>query len=331
MLMIGIERKRVFETHMGTSEFDIARAYYLERTIRATEEKIAEIYFTDKVKSPVHLSVGQEAIAAGACMALHADDVVFSNYRGHAHYIAKGGNLDTMWAELYGKANGHAGGKAGSMHLVDTDVNFMPASAIVASAVSNAVGYALALRMRGSDARVVCFHGEGAADEGVFWESLNFAALKQIPILFVCENNGYAIYSKQQDRMAGKSIPERASTFGITTSRADGFSAEAVHSAVSDAVAALREGAGPMLIEVNTYRWLDHVGPDDDHPGGYRPQEGLEEAHNIDDIPRLAAQLDAATVAQIDAQVADELAAALAFAEDGEFPDVAALGRHDYA
>ncbi len=316
---------------MGTSSFDVKRAYYLERTIRATEEKIAEIYFTDKVKSPVHLSVGQEAIAAGACTALGGDDVVFSNYRGHAHYIAKGGDLNSMWAELYGKANGHAGGKAGSMHLVDTKVNFMPASAIVASAVSNAVGYALALKMRGSDARVVCFHGEGAADEGVFWESLNFAALKDIPILFICENNGYAIYSKQQDRMAGKSIPERASTFGITASRADGFSAQAVYGAVSKAMAALREGAGPLMIEVNTYRWLDHVGPDDDHPGGYRPQSDLEAAQAIDDIPRLAAQMDADDVARIDAQVADELAAALAFAEAGDFPDETALGRNDYA
>ena len=331
MLMNGTENKRVFEAAMGTTEFDIERAYYLERTIRVTEEKIAEIYFTDKVKSPVHLSIGQEAIAAGACMALAADDVVFSNYRGHAHYIAKGGGLNTMWAELYGKANGHAGGKAGSMHLVDTSVNFMPASAIVASAVSNAVGYALALKMRGENAHVVCFHGEGAADEGVFWETLNFAALKQIPILFICENNGYAIYSKQQNRMAGKSIPERASTFGIIASRADGFSAEAVYGAVSDAMAKLREGAGPMLVEVNTYRWRDHVGPDDDHPGGYRSQEGLDEAKKIDDIPRLAARMDDATIARIDAQVADELAAALAFAEAGDFPDRSALGRHDYA
>jgi len=239
--------------------------------------------------------------------------------------------LNTMWAELYGKANGHAGGKAGSMHLVDTSVNFMPASAIVASAVSNAVGYALALKMRGSDARVVCFHGEGAADEGVFWESLNFAALKDIPILFICENNGYAIYSKQQDRMAGKSIPERASTFGITGSRSDGFSAEAVYGAVSDAMTKLRAGAGPMLIEVNTYRWLDHVGPDDDHMGGYRPQAGLDGAQKIDDIWRLAAQMDASEKARIDAQVEAELAAALAFAEAGDFPDVSALGRHDYA
>lgn len=331
MLMNIIKNKRVFEENMGTTDFDIKRAYYLERTIRATEEKIAEIYFTDKVKSPVHLSVGQEAIAAGACMPLQADDVVFSNYRGHAHYIAKGGNLNTMWAELYGKANGHAGGKAGSMHLVDTAVNFMPASAIVASAVSNAVGYALALKMRGSNARVVCFHGEGAADEGVFWESLNFAALKKIPILFICENNGYAIYSKQQNRMAGKSIPERAETFGVASSRADGFSSEAVFSAVSEAMTQLRGSGGPMLIEVNTYRWLDHVGPDDDHPGGYRPHSGLDEARKIDDIPRLAAQMEADEVNHLDALVADELAAALAFAEEGEFPKAAALGGHDYA
>ena len=316
---------------MVNSLFDQEQAYYLERTIRRTEEKIAEIYFTDKVKSPVHLSIGQEAIAAGACMALRERDVVFSNYRGHAHYIAKGGNLNTMWAELYGKANGHAGGKAGSMHLVDTKVNFMPASAIVASAISNAVGYALALKMRQADEQVVCFHGEGAADEGVFWESLNFAALRQVPLLFICENNGYAIYSKQENRMAGGSVCERAKTFGVDTREADGFSAASVFDAVSSALADLRAGSGPILLELETYRWRDHVGPDDDHEAGYRPLAQLEGAIENDDSARLAVAIGEGKTQEINVRVEEELAAALEFAEAGDFPDDTALMGHAYA
>jgi TPP-dependent pyruvate/acetoin dehydrogenase alpha subunit len=316
---------------MAKKEFDFERAYYLQRTIRRTEEKIAEIYFTDKVKSPVHLSIGQEAIAAGACMALQHEDVVFSNYRGHGHYIAKGGNLNTMWAELYGKANGHAAGKAGSMHLVDVDVNFMPASAIVASAISNAVGYALAQKMRGDDAQLVCFHGEGTTDEGVYWESLNFAALKQVPMLFVCENNGYAIYSQQKDRMAGGSVSERAETFGIEARAADGYSSESVFNAVSTALQDLKNGSGPLLLEVETYRWLDHVGPDDDHKLGYRPQSEMDAAAKKDDIARLTDVIGVAVAEQLDERVETELAEALAFAESGDFPSENALMEHAYA
>lgn len=316
---------------MTSNAFDLEKAYYLVRTIRRTEEKIAEIYHTDKVKSPVHLSIGQEAIAAGACMALGAGDTVFSNYRGHAHYLARGGDLNAMWAELYGKENGLAGGKAGSMHLADVNVNFMPASAIVASAVSNAVGYALALKMRGGDDIVMCFHGDGAVDEGVFWESLNFAALKQVPILFVCENNDYAIYSTQAQRMAGPSITERAETFGIRTATANGFSSEAVYDATAAAVRSVRGGEGPMLLEVDTYRWRDHVGPDDDHEFGYRPEALLKDAIAKDDMVALAGALSAATVDRLNAQVEDELEAALAFAEAGAFPRDDALMRHAHA
>lgn len=316
---------------MTIDAFDLEKAYYFVRTIRRTEEKIAEIYYTDKVKSPVHLSIGQEAIAVGACMALRANDTVFSNYRGHAHYLARGGNLNAMWAELYGKENGLAGGKAGSMHLADLSVNFMPASAIVTSAVSNAVGFALAEKMRNTKNIVMCFHGEGAVDEGVFWESLNFAALKQAPILFVCENNDYAIYSTQAQRMAGSSIAARAHTFGITTSNANGYSSEDVYAATAAAVTSVREGKGPALLEVDTYRWRDHVGPDDDHEFGYRETQHLKDAVAKDDMAMLASKLGTAKAAEVNALVEVELDQALAFAESGDFPDADALMRHAHA
>src|SRR5688572_3655012 len=162
--------------------------------IRRVEEEIARVYPTDKITSPVHLSIGQEAISVAVCEALRTDDVVFGTYRSHACYLAKGGSLRGMIAELYGKATGVAKGKAGSMHLIDVAAGVMGASAVVASSISQAVGYALAIKMRREDRVVACFFGDGAVEEGTFHESLNFAALKRLPVLFVCENNAYAIH-----------------------------------------------------------------------------------------------------------------------------------------
>ena len=186
--------------------FDIKKAYYLFLLIRRSEEKIIELYNTDKIKSPVHLSIGQEAVAVGVSLALSESDIIFSNYRGHAHFIAREANLDKMWAELYGKSRGTARGKGGSMHLNDYEKNFIPTSAIVSTAVPEAVGYAFALKYKKQEGIVVCYHGDGATDEGVFWESLNFASLHSLPIIFICENNKYAIYSHQNTRSLNNPI-----------------------------------------------------------------------------------------------------------------------------
>src|SRR5262249_37388921 len=179
----------------------LERFYRSLYRIRRTEQEIARVYPTDKVESPVHLSLGQESAAVGVCAALRPTDIVFATYRGHAAYLAKGGDLDAMVAELYGKANGCAGGKAGSMHLIDVGAGMMGTSAVVATTIAQAVGYALAEKMRRRDTVVVSFFGDGALDEGVFHESINFAALKKLPVLFVCENNGYAIFSRVRDRV----------------------------------------------------------------------------------------------------------------------------------
>ena len=180
---------------MPKEKFNFIEAYYRYKKIRRTEEKITEVYHTDKIKSPVHLSIGQESIAVGCSMASSKKEIIFSNYRGHAHFIAHGGDYKAFWSELYGKRNGLSSGKAGSMHLGDLNINFMFTSAIVASSIPNAVGYALAQKMKNFSNVVLCYHGDGAMDQGVFWESINFASLKQLPILFICENNEYAIYS----------------------------------------------------------------------------------------------------------------------------------------
>src|SRR5438445_5328339 len=161
--------------------------------IRRLEEEVARVYATDKIKSPVHLSIGQEAVSVGVCEALRPPDVVFGTYRGHALYLAKGGDMNAMVAELYGKATGCTKGKGGSMHLIDPERGVMGASAVVGTTIANAAGFAYAQKYRRRQGIVVSFFGDGATEEGVYSESLNFAALKKLPILFVCENNQYAI------------------------------------------------------------------------------------------------------------------------------------------
>src|SRR5438105_4522048 len=222
----------------GLSATQLERFYCQCRLIRRVEEKLIELYPSDKIKSPVHLSIGQEAVSVGVCEALAPSDVVFGTYRCHALYLAKGGDLDRMMAELYGKVDGCGRGKAGSMHLVDLGVGMMSASAIVATTLPHAVGYALAQKMKRTDVVVTVFFGEGAIDEGVFHESINFAALKQLPVLFVCENNHYAIYSHIRDRMAGADPCARARAYQVPATRVAGGDILRVHEAAQRDVAA---------------------------------------------------------------------------------------------
>src|SRR5579885_2281634 len=197
----------------------LERLYRSLYRIRRLEEEVARVYPTDRIKSPVHLSIGQEAVSVGVCEALRPDDVVFGTYRGHALYLAKGGGLKPMLAELYGKATGCARGKGGSMHLISLETGMMGTSAVVGTTIPNAVGYAYALRVQRQEAIVASFFGDGATEEGVFAESLNFAALKQLPILFVCENNRYAIHTHQKQRQGRPDICARAEAFGIPAER----------------------------------------------------------------------------------------------------------------
>src|SRR2546423_8802086 len=254
-----------------------ARLYRSMYLIRRVEEEIIRLYPTDKIKSPVHLSIGQEAVSAAVCDHLDRRDYVFGTYRGHALYLAKGGDVPRMMAELYGKVDGCARGKAGSMHLVDPDVGMMGTSAVVATGISNAVGAALALRMKKSPAVVACFFGEGAVDEGAFHESINFASLKKLPILFVCENNFYAIYSHVRDRMAGPGLRARSKAYGVEAELIEDHEPMKLHERAGAAVAAVRSGGGPRPLESMNHPLRDHVRADeepvdqDPAPGRARP------------------------------------------------------------
>lgn len=298
----------------------IERLYRSLFRIRRVEEEVARVYPTDKVKSPVHLSIGQEAVSVGICDVLRDDDVVCGFYRSHALYLAKGGNLPRMVAELYGKATGCAKGKGGSMHLVDVAAGVMGTSAVVGTGIPQAAGYAYAMKVLRSDRVVVNIFGDGAVDEGAFHEAANFACVKKVPLLFVCENNQYAINSPQLHRQALDNICERALGYGMAAERIEGNDVLAIREAANTAITRIRSGGGPALIECMTYRWKEHVGPGEDF-GVYRKREEAEPWIKSDQIPRLGAKLTPARRAEIEKAVEDEIREAFDFAESSPFPD----------
>jgi TPP-dependent pyruvate/acetoin dehydrogenase alpha subunit len=302
-----------------------ARLFRSLYRIRRVEEEVARVYVTDKIKSPVHLSIGQEAVSVGVCDVLRPDDVVFGTYRGHALYLAKGGDMSAMVAELYGKVTGCTRGKGGSMHLIDTECGVMGTSAVVGTTIANAAGYAYALQLRRSDAVVVSFFGDGATEEGVFAETLNFAVLKKLPVLFVCENNGYAIHTAQVKRQGLPDICARVRGFGLPAERLDGNDVFALRDAAEDAVAKLRAGAGPQFIEATTYRWREHVGPGQDYHLGFRDQSELKRWETTDAVRVVAESLAPLERAMIESAVEREVAEAFAFAESSPFPPPAEL------
>src|SRR5579883_2422233 len=291
----------------------LVRFYRALYRIRRVEEEIARIYPTDKIKSPCHLSIGQEAIAVAVCEALQPEDVVFMTYRGHAHYLAKGGDLNRMIAELYGKATGCAKGKGGSMHLVDAEVGVMGASAVVGTSLPQSVGYAYALKVRRSNAIVASFFGDGATEEGAAHESLNFAALKRLPVLFVCENNGYAIHTCQQRRQGRPDICARAEAYGIPAERIEHNDVLYLLERTRALTAKIRAGGGPQFLEVMTYRWREHVGPNNDFHLGYRAEEEAAPWVETDQVKRLESMIAPERCRPIQEEVDAEVEAALAF------------------
>jgi TPP-dependent pyruvate/acetoin dehydrogenase alpha subunit len=312
-------------------EPDLKRIYRKLRLIRRAEEEVARIYPSDKIRSPVHLSIGQEAVAVGVCDALEEDDVVSGTYRSHAAYIAKGGNLPALFAELYGKDMGCARGKGGSMHIADMGRHILGTSAVVGTTVPIAVGYALALKREGKGRLVAAFFGDGATEEGVFYESLNFAALHKLPVLFVCENNGYAIHTPLTKRWATQRLCERVATYAIPAHQVADSDVLALWKLTKEAAAAIRRGSGPVFIECKTYRWREHVGPAEDYDAGYRTREELRPWVENDQVTAAGARLDAQAKARLDAEIEREIAAAIEFAENSPFPEAKELYTDVYA
>jgi TPP-dependent pyruvate/acetoin dehydrogenase alpha subunit len=290
--------------------------------IRRVEEEIAKVYPTDKIKSPVHLSIGQEAVSVGVCEALSARDVVFGTYRSHALYLAKGGDLKKMIAEMFGKAGGCAKGKGGSMHLIDVQAGVLGTSAVVGTTIANALGFAYAMKYRHQDRITVSMFGDGATDEGVFHESMNFATLKSLPIIFICENNAYAIHTHQRQRHLHDNIYERARAYGMPAERIENNDVLRINERVKTAADALRSGQpGPYFFECMTYRWKEHVGPNEDYILGYRAKTEAEPWIKNDQVPRIGDLVESAKRGEIEAAVEEEIREAFSFAEESPIPD----------
>lgn len=307
------------------------RLYEKLYLIRRVEEEIIRLYPSDKIKSPVHLSIGQEFISVGVCAALESEDIVFGTYRGHALYLAKGGNLKEMMAELYAKKTGCGRGKGGSMHLVDTNVGMMGTSAIVSTSIPHGAGYALALKNKKSSNVVVCFFGDGAMEEGVFYETLNFAALKKLPILFVCENNEYAIYTHIKNRVSNGDICTRARSFGLNVEHIESGNLLDVYEVSQGLTKRLRQGEGPFFLEVNAYRWRDHVGTLEDWHFRIGAKEKAQEWIDNDQVKVLAALLDDLPRKRIELAVEKEIKEAIQYAEESHFPADEELYAHVFS
>ncbi|SME99036.1 pyruvate dehydrogenase E1 component alpha subunit [Tistlia consotensis] len=303
------------------------RLYRLMLYVRLVEEKIVALYPEQQMRCPVHLSIGQEAPAAGVAAALRPGDQAMSGHRSHGHYLAMDADLDGMFAEIYGKAPGCARGRGGSMHLIDRAKGFLGAVPIVGSTIPIAAGAAFTSKLRGDGKVTVIYLGDGAAETGVFHETLNFAALKKLPLLFVCENNLYSVYSPMEVRQPlGRPIAGIARAHGVATWEGDGNDAVAVWQMASEAVEACRAGHGPAFLELATYRWREHCGPNFDNDIGYRTVEEYETWRARDPLARHKALLqdrlgaDDAAFAALEGELQARIDAAVAKAKAAAFP-----------
>jgi pyruvate dehydrogenase E1 component alpha subunit len=293
--------------------------------IRAFEETAMAGHAAGEIPGPLHPSIGQEAVAAGVCLNLRADDRLTSNHRGHGHALAKGADAGRMMLELYGRAGGHCGGKGGSMHIADFGVGMLGANGVVAGGIPIAVGAAQGLQLLGSDAIVCCLFGDGAINRGPFLEGLNWAALFRLPVLFVCEDNGVAAFTRAESVTAGAGVAARAEALGVPATRVDGNDAAAVDAAVAALVGTIRAGGGPRLLHATTFRVTGHTSTD---AAAWRPGAEVAAARERDPIVALGARLAAQGVAPamleaIRAAAAAEMAAARAAAHAAPWPDPA--------
>jgi pyruvate dehydrogenase E1 component alpha subunit len=305
--------------------------------IRRIEEALADRYAEQEMRCPMHLCIGQEAIAVGVCAALSSDDVVFGNHRAHGHYLAKGGNLNAMVAELYGKSTGCCGGRGGSMHLIDLDAGFMGATPIVGGTVPLAVGSAWAATLQGKSRVSAVFFGDGCFEEGVIHESMNFAALHRLPVIFICENNGFSVYTRLAERQPARPIFRLAEAHGLSAYTGDGNDVEAVLALARVAVDNTRQGKGPQFIELRTYRWREHCGPNFDDDLDYRSAAEMEEGLNDCPVARYSSRLALANPShaveceRLEREIGEEIAVAFAFAQSSAKPFSKDAGERIYA
>lgn len=313
---------------------DQIKMYRLMLMIRRLEERVAEMYSEQRIGGFTHLYIGQEAVAVGGITALNHDDPVIDTYRDHGHFLARGGDPGRFLAELFGKDTGICRGKGGSMHLADVERYFYGGTGIVGGSIPIAVGLALACQYRGDDRIVMCFFGDGATNQGVWHEGLNFAKLWNLPVVFVCENNFYGIGTDVRLASSLTEVHKKASGYGMPGFQVDGMDVLAVRQLCDEVVRTVRQGSGPALIEAVCYRYQGHSMTD---PGRYRARAEEELWKKRDPIPRLAKKLVAdgalteARLAEIEQEIDRLTEAAVAFAEESPDPPLHALYEHVFA
>lgn len=312
--------------------------YYHMLRVRMVEEKIADLYAEQQMRCPVHLCIGQEAIAAGVCANLLKTDYLLSNHRAHGHYLAKGGDLKKMLAEIYGKATGCSKGKGGSMHLVDLSVGILGTTPIVAGIIPVATGTAFGTKLKGENNVTAVFFGEAATEEGVFFESLNFASLKKLPVLFICENNFFSVYSplsvRQSEERDNLSLVR---SLGIKGDKGDGNNVMEVYDLAKKAVTNIRKKGGPYYLEFETYRWREHCGPNFDNDLGYRTEKDFlkwKKRCPIDMFEKKLIKDGILNHSQIDKfkqRIQADINDAVSFAKNSPFPESKEMLRDVYA
>ena len=289
--------------------------------IRLVEESIANKYSEQKMRCPTHLSIGQEAIAVGVCANLTSQDQVLSTHRAHAHYLAKGGCLNSMMAEIYGKVSGCSKGMGGSMHLIDTSVGFMGSTAIVGNTIPVAVGLALEKKLTRKKSIACVFFGDGATEEGAFYESVNFAIIHSLPILFICENNLYSVYSGLEVRQpVDRKIYKMARAMGISAQHGNGNDVEEVARKVKQAKSMIMKSGGPQFLEFDTYRWREHCGPNFDNNIGYREESEFLKWKKKDPLKNFYSENSQKYIDRKIDTISQEIDDAHQFADDSKFP-----------
>lgn len=316
---------------------DLPALYRCMLRIRIVEEVMAQRYSEQEMRCPMHLCIGEEAIAAGVCAALTTQDDVFGNHRSHGHYLAKGGDLKRLIAELYGKATGCCGGRGGSMHLIDQSVGFLGAVPIVGATIPLAVGTGWAAKLRKTTQVSVVFFGDACFEEGVLHEAMNFSVLKKIPVVFVCENNGMSCFTPIKERQPDRPIHGIAAAHGLGVWTGDGNNVLTVVAHAVEAVARARRGEGPQFMEFQTNRWRGHVGPDPDDELGYRPDETPELRESRCPLKHARADLEqrlgwvARDFDALDQSIRLEVDEAFQFALESPFPDPRTRADYTYA
>jgi len=324
-------------TESRTRLDELVPLYEAMQRIRQVELEIAKRYAEQKMRCPVHLSIGQEAIAVGVCAALKHTDQAVSTHRCHAHYLAKGGDLNAMMAELHGKSSGCCGGRGGSMHLFDARAGLLLSLPIVASSIPIGVGAAFAFARRREPHVAVVFLGDASLEEGVWHESANFAARHKLPVIFVCENNLYSVYTHLDDRQPRRPLTKLAEAHGIHAQQVDGNDLGALLPVMSDMVSRARSGEGPSFLLADTYRWLEHCGPNYDNDIGYRTEDEFKAWRVRCPVEGLRGKLeksglwDAAREDKLTARIQAEIDTAFRFAEESPFPELHTAAEGVYA